>query len=433
MKLTCVNLTSSDKAVILDFIEGQDQLVEFDYINNHSEIENLAYHPKVIILGVEENFSPEEFEKILLTYLNCSIMVVLRGELFEHLLLCQRFNVHQVFLNRVDRAHLELGFIKLKMVSDINNSNIPLGMSRLFSRAIKVKKPLELYTNLKHYFSSFEGVNSFSYVVQGEEIEVIGRKVEDKQLEMVSQNKWPSKYIRAVHSISETSDEELVALPTLVIDGHIEWILVGLEKKIKEDVLNDYFFSYLESVLIYRNNKIKENKLRELAHQDEVTGAFNSRKLMEDLSVQIEKHKLNQEKFCILFIDIDHFKSVNDNYGHLAGSRLLIDLALFLKKQLRESDLVYRYGGDEFVIIMPFLDSGVVHKIATRLLNKVKAHSFKVEGKEDYKMSLSIGISEYPTDALSEKEIVRFADDMMYKSKKSGRGKVFHVNEVLDC
>jgi diguanylate cyclase (GGDEF)-like protein len=134
-----------------------------------------------------------------------------------------------------------------------------------------------------------------------------------------------------------------------------------------------------------------------------------------------------------MFIDVDHFKNVNDNYGHLVGSRLLQDLGKALKLILRQSDHIYRYGGDEFVVIMPNVETKIVHEIATRILAQLKNHFFEIDNGDTYKMSLSIGIAEYPTDAKSAMDIIRFADEMMYKSKKSGRGKVFHVNEVANA
>ncbi len=131
-----------------------------------------------------------------------------------------------------------------------------------------------------------------------------------------------------------------------------------------------------------------------------------------------------------MFIDVDHFKSVNDNYGHVVGSKLLQDIGEVLSLILRASDHIYRYGGDEFVVIMPTVDIKTVHDIASRVLAKIKHKSFQIDNGETYKLSVSIGIAEYPTDAKSAIEIIRFADEMMYMSKRSGRGKVFHVKEV---
>tara|TARA_Y100000590_G_C15496456_1_gene929851 strand:- start:415 stop:975 length:561 start_codon:yes stop_codon:yes gene_type:complete len=177
-------------------------------------------------------------------------------------------------------------------------------------------------------------------------------------------------------------------------------------------------------------NKEKEQNLTVLATTDEITGLYNQRKLSQDLEKAIKHHEIEDETFSIMFIDIDHFKQVNDNYGHVVGSKLLQDIGEVLSLILRASDHIYRYGGDEFVVIMPTVDIETVHDIATRVLEKIKNKKFDIGNGEKYNLSVSIGIAEYPTDAKSALEIIKFADEMMYMSKRSGRGKVFHVNEV---
>jgi len=168
-----------------------------------------------------------------------------------------------------------------------------------------------------------------------------------------------------------------------------------------------------------------------LALTDEVTGIYNQRKLLEDLDLYIGRYEHDHVGFSLLFVDIDYFKNVNDQFGHVVGSQILIDMSNILKVQLRSSDLVYRYGGDEFIVLLPRTNLEETKKIALRISNAVKAAEFDIEKDKKYRLSLSIGLAEFPTDALSAKAIIDFADKMMYMSKKSGRGKVFHVNEVV--
>jgi diguanylate cyclase (GGDEF)-like protein len=106
-------------------------------------------------------------------------------------------------------------------------------------------------------------------------------------------------------------------------------------------------------------------------------------------------------------------------------------MAAVLKTQLRASDLVYRYGGDEFIVLLPKSNVEESKKIAVRISEVVKAAEFVINHEQKYRLSLSIGISEFPSDADSAKSIIEFADKMMYMSKKSGRGKVFHITEVV--
>ena len=164
--------------------------------------------------------------------------------------------------------------------------------------------------------------------------------------------------------------------------------------------------------------------LNVLIHLDDVTGLFNQRKMLKDLDYCIDRYEQYGENFVVLFIDIDHFKDVNDGHGHLIGTKLLTELGTVLKSVLRESDWVYRYGGDEFVMIVPNSSAVEARIIGERLLKTIKGHEFLKRDNSVFKLSVSIGISTYPNDAKTRKEVLEMADQMMYKAKVSGRGRV---------
>lgn len=199
-----------------------------------------------------------------------------------------------------------------------------------------------------------------------------------------------------------------------------------------KDILSDYLANILKTTLSILTESKSHEKMRMLSLTDEVTGLFNQRKLIEDLELYTGRFQHDNIGFSLLFVDIDYFKNVNDQYGHVVGSQLLVDMAAILKKQLRSSDLVYRYGGDEFIVLLPRSSVEETKKIALRISESVKSADFTIqETGEKYKLSLSIGVAQFPQDATSVKGIIDFADKMMYMSKKSGRGKVFHINEVV--
>ncbi len=229
------------------------------------------------------------------------------------------------------------------------------------------------------------------------------------------------KIINEAQSISLTTIEK-----ELVIRLELETIKIALSKKTTD--------SFVRSIIYFLDKKKIQNNARKQYEQsmhDEVTGLFNQRKLTLDLKQNINIHSRKNEKFCLLFIDVDRFKNVNDNWGHIVGSRFLVEIGAIIKSTLRGYDLSYRYGGDEFIILMPFTKASDSRDVATRLGQKVKDHTFIANELDKHNLSISIGICEYPTDAQTSDDLVGFADDMMYKSKKSGRGKVFHVVEVL--
>lgn len=197
------------------------------------------------------------------------------------------------------------------------------------------------------------------------------------------------------------------------------------------DVLSNYLANVLRTSLSILSESKKRDEMRLLTLTDEITGLYNQRKLVEDLEYYIARYPLERQVFSLLFVDIDYFKNVNDQFGHVVGSQLLIDMAAVLKSQLRSTDLVYRYGGDEFIVLLPNSNVEESKKIALRISEAVKNSEFCVDQDKKYRLSLSVGIAEYPSDANSAKSIIDFADKMMYMSKKSGRGKVFHVTEVV--
>ncbi len=215
-------------------------------------------------------------------------------------------------------------------------------------------------------------------------------------------------------------------------DGNLSYMVMKNNSRYQiKDILSDYLANVLRTSLTILYQAKRREEIRMLALTDEVTGIFNQRKLLEDLDLYIGRYEHDRVGFSLLFVDIDYFKNVNDQFGHVVGSQILIDMSNILKVQLRSSDLVYRYGGDEFIVLLPRTNLEETKKIALRISNAVKAFEFDIEKDKKYRLSLSIGLAEFPTDALSAKAIIDFADKMMYMSKKSGRGKVFHVNEVV--
>ncbi len=179
-------------------------------------------------------------------------------------------------------------------------------------------------------------------------------------------------------------------------------------------------------------------KVENLIHVDDVTGLYNQRKLLKDLDMAINRFKELKEEFCILFIDIDHFKQVNDGHGHLVGTHLLTAMGELLKRTLRESDLIYRYGGDEFVMLIPDVGHDIGKVIGDRVLASVKKEIFKIQSQKDktktdeFNLTVSIGVATYPKDASNKEDILSIADRMMYEAKKGGRGRVCYTSDLLE-
>ena len=214
-------------------------------------------------------------------------------------------------------------------------------------------------------------------------------------------------------------------------------IYLGFGEFSKENNISRAFLELFSQSL----NKffLKVQKIEKIVEQnalvnvDDVTGLFNQRKLNNDLDKWIERYYSFGEKFAVLFIDIDHFKNVNDGHGHLVGTQILADLGKVLKGVLRKQDHLYRYGGDEFVLIIPGVDKSMACLIGERILKTVKNREFKIDETGDlFKITVSIGIAIFPDNGKSRHDILALADQMMYLAKSSGRGQVKMALEILE-
>jgi diguanylate cyclase (GGDEF)-like protein len=157
---------------------------------------------------------------------------------------------------------------------------------------------------------------------------------------------------------------------------------------------------------------------------DEVTGLHNQRYLPMALDHEIQRTKRENTKFTLLFLDIDYFKMVNDGRGHWVGSKLLLELGKILKAQVRACDYVFRYGGDEFIVILGNADSAQAKTAAERIRKAIESHLFQVEG-HSFNLTVSIGLAAYPEHAQSAVGLIKLADEAMYYGKRKSRNIVF--------
>jgi diguanylate cyclase (GGDEF)-like protein len=133
----------------------------------------------------------------------------------------------------------------------------------------------------------------------------------------------------------------------------------------------------------------------------------------------------------VILIDLDHFKGVNDTYGHLVGDRLLIAMAGAIKSVLREGDVVIRYGGEEFLVVLPAANSEDLYFVGERL-RLAAAGTSLVEGKRTVRVTVSVGGACYPDrDLRNEEELVDLADRAMYRAKQAGRNRV-EIDPAMD-
>ena len=170
---------------------------------------------------------------------------------------------------------------------------------------------------------------------------------------------------------------------------------------------------------ILKDFKESFSKVYEAATKDEKTGLYNHRFFKSVFEIEIERAKREKEKISLMIIDIDFFKKLNDTYGHLTGDKALIELAKTLKKVLREYDLISRFGGEEFFVLLQGESASRAKTIGDRLREKL----WNNKTLKKYRLTISIGITEFKKGDNKEK-IIKRADKALYISKESGRNRV---------
>ncbi|MBU1362438.1 MAG: EAL domain-containing protein [Gammaproteobacteria bacterium] len=166
--------------------------------------------------------------------------------------------------------------------------------------------------------------------------------------------------------------------------------------------------------------KRHEIELDYIAHHDTLTGLPNRVLLTDRLYQGIAQAQRNEQGLALLFIDIDGFKPVNDNFGHQTGDRVLVEIGQRIQRSLRASDTVARLGGDEFVVLLPGLSSVAESEASARRLLQVIAEPLEVAGYR-FSLSASIGVAVYPDDGDDADTLLRRADESMYSAKRTGR------------
>lgn len=168
-------------------------------------------------------------------------------------------------------------------------------------------------------------------------------------------------------------------------------------------------------------------RMADLVITDDLTKLFNTRYLHRTLDVEIERAMRYNLSVALVFMDLDYFKKVNDRHGHLTGSKLLVEVSQLLMRYVRKVDIVARYGGDEFVIVLPQTDVKAAKLIAERLRKKVEKNVFLKSENLSIKLTASFGIACYPEHAATKEDLVRLADEAMYRVKYESRNSVYVV------
>ncbi|HEY4759920.1 MAG TPA: GGDEF domain-containing protein [Thermoguttaceae bacterium] len=208
--------------------------------------------------------------------------------------------------------------------------------------------------------------------------------------------------------------------------------LMRKQKKYTVKQLNEINYLNKELASALENLDAKNQEIQEIVVTDKLTGLYNRNYLFTVLEDEIYRCQRYNSKLSLMMIDLDDFKSVNDEYGHLVGDKMLSALGSFLKLKLRKTDRSFRYGGEEFVIILPETEIAVANIIANRIREEYPKQVFTINENDNTKIieisrTLSIGITYYKEGCTCQ-DLLKQADKALYEAKSQGKNKVIRYD-----
>ena len=326
---------------------------------------------------------------ILFVILFVILIPGLIGSIILSLNVKKHFTNNTIIINRLGQIRgLSQRYTKLKLVN-VENSLIIKKIDKNFKF---------LDTDFKNKKLMSEPKINFLYT----QIKVLWKKLElasnKDDLIKISENLWKisNELTSSVANIFKKREEKCIRR-VLILNTLLAFIVITM------------------SIIIYFTIKkgLEKDKII-----DPLTGLYNRRYFNEKIEYFIEYYNRYKEPFSVIFIDIDHFKKVNDIYGHQKGDEILQKISSLIKKDIRNSDLAFRYGGEEIVVLLPKTDLKTAYSISKRLKEKIKT----IKLDESKHITASMGVGEYKGETL--KEFIEKVDFALYKAKEEGRDKI---------
>ncbi len=200
--------------------------------------------------------------------------------------------------------------------------------------------------------------------------------------------------------------------------------LIFLSQKIMENSYTDQDFQFLEKMAKFASIAVENSRLYRMATLDRMTGLFVHHYFQERLIEEIKRSERTGTPLTLLMADLDHFKNVNDTYGHQQGDIILKGTASIIHQNIRGFDIASRYGGEEFAIILTQTDISTAYTIAERLRKKIEDAVYK-NGRKDIKVTISIGLAQFNHDKDKNAiDLIKRADKVLYEAKAQGRNRV---------
>jgi two-component system, cell cycle response regulator len=242
-------------------------------------------------------------------------------------------------------------------------------------------------------------------------------------------------------------DEGLPFIPIILVTAlnEAEDVVQGLESGADDYISKPYNFrelearvramlriKFLQDELDQKNQELEEanKRLKKLSVTDGLTELFNHRHVHQLLREEFERSLRTGESIAVAMMDLDRFKAVNDTYGHPTGDVILYETARIIKETAREIDMPGRYGGEEFIAILPDTDEEAAEAFAERVRRAVEDHAFR-DGETEVRMTVSCGVASFPGDGVDRPEaLLKAADEALYQAKHGGRNQVVRASQA---
>lgn len=350
----------------------------------------------------------------------------------EYTLLVKKNKEIQEKITALENEAMEIGSIyesikDMNISLDLNNSLEVF--AKAFSKLIQFKKAEIILLNNEEAKTGVKKIYAISEDFDKNDLPDI--PIREKHLLIVQEmqkrkNNFYTKNINLKEEIVEDLEEKgkFIAFTAVPLFAEKEIVAILTVSDLKKEHLKKILLLTTQFALEIKKAYLYE-RVQELSWFDGLTGLYLNRyfsKLVED---EFKRAIKSNEPLTFLMLDTDSFKKYNDKYGHLVGDIILKNIANIIKNNAREFDIVGRYGGDEFIIVLSSADKKQAFYIAQRIKNEVEEYRLNIENiHEKIKVSVSIGISSYPEDGNDAKMLIDKADFALYRSKKIGKNVV---------
>src|SRR3954469_412298 len=215
------------------------------------------------------------------------------------------------------------------------------------------------------------------------------------------------RFARRIDDLTQWQTRSIICIPLKSrhrVLGVIQLINVDMSRFTEAELF--FLQSLCDYAAIAVENAKAVERIQELTITDDCTGLYNARHLYKTLEAEVYRSSRFGYEFSVIFIDLDHFKQVNDTHGHLVGSKLLAEIGYLVKAQLRLIDFAFRYGGDEFVVLLPQTGKDAALVVARRLRDSLRASAFCKEESLNLNVRASMGLATYPHDAKTPHDVI---------------------------